>query len=85
MLDHMAKFEEDPAALAGSRAGSHPADPVAFFLGSKNDENNTLRMKQLEMWYREYQCKRGYQTMIFKSATDVVMGSVIWVSKYFDD
>ena len=80
MLDHIGKFEEDPAALAGTRAGSHPADPVAFFLGSKNDENNKLRMKQLEMWYREYQNKRGYQTVIFKSTTDIAMGSVVWVS-----
>ena len=85
MLDHIGKFEEDPAALAGTRAGSHPADPVAFFLGSKNDENNKLRMKQLEMWYREYQNKREYQTVIFKSTTDIAMGSVVWVSICFDD
>ena len=58
----------------GVKAGAHPAEPVSFYLGSNNTSNNELRMKQLELWFCEYQTKRGHQYTIYKPAADVVRG-----------
>ena len=70
MFDHMASFQEDdPGSL---KAAAHPAEPVAYFLGSNNQENNKLRMKQVELWFQDYQAKRGLKSMIFKSAGSIV-------------
>ncbi len=67
MFAHMATFQEDDTSSL-----AHPAAPVAYFLGSNNKENNNLRMKQVELWYQDYQAKRGLSSMIFKSASSIV-------------
>ena len=57
------------------KTAAHPAAPVAYFLGSSNPENNSNRLKQLELWFREYQTKRGHAAGMFKSAKEIVTTS----------
>ena len=74
LFEYAGCFEED-TLHAGIKPGAHPAEPVAYFLGSNNPSNNDLRMQQMERWFMEYQTKRGHQFTIFKSAREIVRGS----------
>ena len=69
MFVHLAGYQEDET---GTMKRQHPAEPVAYFLGSNNEANNNLRLKQVELWYQQYQAKRGLTSMIFKSASSIV-------------
>ncbi len=69
LLQYVGAFEDEKTE--GVKNGAHPAEPVAYYLGSTNEANNKLRMKQLEQWFREYQLKRGHEITIFKAADEV--------------
>lgn len=72
MFEHMMTYQE---VVDSQKTAAHPAAPVAYFLGSTNMENNSTRLKQLELWFREYQIKRGQAAGMFKSAKDMVTTS----------
>lgn len=55
IVEYTASFQED---ISGTKCNVHPAQVVPHSLASPNAENNSLRMKQLEMWYMQYQQER---------------------------
>lgn len=79
MYDFMASFEENTDG--DYRSTAHPADAVPHLLASANAEHNSLRIKELDSWYRLYAEKRE-NPLLVKSCSSFVPTSTLKVWKH---
>ena len=79
MYDFLSGFEEKSDGDFVS--SSHPADAVPHLLASANAEHNSLRIKELDSWYRLYAEKRE-NPLLIKSCSAFVPTSILKVWKH---
>ena len=58
------------------RRNAHPADVIPQVFASANFEANANGMKNLELWYVEYQNRRK-SGVLYKSCKSMVRGSIL--------
>ena len=71
----MNDFRED---VSGTNCQAHPAQIVPHYLASSCQEDNKIRLDQLDNWYMGYQQKRG-STVVYKSMSSFVRCSTALV------
>ena len=72
MRNYMSHFEDGGNVSTDT---SHPADAIPHFLAGANKESTSLRVKQLENWYREYVEVRN-NTHLYKGCADFVLSLI---------